>query len=257
MPRRACQRKRSPSRSLPSALWPSTTPSRTGRNPHFTITRCEATFSRKWLPHSVSRPSVESTAHKRPEGFGHQPLPPPGHPGANNPPRHPTLRSGSGCARHPTAPHTRSDVRRPAARRHRSPERRRSYGSRRGFQPAAVRRPARRRADPSDPKPGRRAPEHPPHARGAATAAVSAILPSSCTEKGKEKGRHPADPISSPQKRLSVFERGLVRYGQLLAALRTTGGQHLATVSRSHTSAETVLVDTLAMRRLVRFSSLP
>ena len=44
----------------------------------------------------------------------------------------------------------------------------------------------------------------------------------------------------------------IVRYGQLLTALGTTGGQHLATVSRGHSQAETVLVDSLPARRLER-----
>ena len=48
-----------------------------------------------------------------------------------------------------------------------------------------------------------------------------------------------------------VFERRLVRYRQLLAALRTARSQYLATVRRSHASAETVLVDALATRGLV------
>lgn len=52
--------------------------------------------------------------------------------------------------------------------------------------------------------------------------------------------------------RSGVFKRRFVRYGQLLTALGTTGGQHLATVSRGHSQAETVLVDSLPARRLER-----
>ncbi len=67
-----------------------------------------------------------------------------------------------------------------------------------------------------------------------------------------EKGRLSSRPANSPLRgKLSVLERRFVRYGQLLATLGTTCCQHLATVRRSHTSAETVLVDSLPARGLV------
>lgn len=48
-----------------------------------------------------------------------------------------------------------------------------------------------------------------------------------------------------------VLEGRFVRHRQFLAALRTARSQYLATVCRSHASAETVLVDALATRGLV------
>ena len=68
-----------------------------------------------------------------------------------------------------------------------------------------------------------------------------------------KEGRLSTEPAlnSFCRKPLSVLERRLVRYGEFLATLCAARSQHLATISRSHTSAETVLVDTLATRRLV------
>lgn len=51
--------------------------------------------------------------------------------------------------------------------------------------------------------------------------------------------------------KLSVLESRLVRNGQLLASLGATRSQHLAAVGRSHSLAESVLVDPLAARRLI------
>ena len=48
-----------------------------------------------------------------------------------------------------------------------------------------------------------------------------------------------------------VLEGRLVRYRQLLATLCAASCKYLAAVSRSHTSAETVLVDALATRGLI------
>lgn len=43
-----------------------------------------------------------------------------------------------------------------------------------------------------------------------------------------------------------------VRYGQFPATFFTTGSHNFATVSRGHPLAESVLVSSLAIRRLVR-----
>ena len=51
--------------------------------------------------------------------------------------------------------------------------------------------------------------------------------------------------------RLIVLESCLVRNSQLLATLCAASSQHLAAIRSSHTSAETVLVNTLAARWLV------
>mgnify|MGYP006954207709 FL=1 len=50
---------------------------------------------------------------------------------------------------------------------------------------------------------------------------------------------------------LSVLERRLVRYGQLLATLGATRCQYLAAVGGSHSLTESVLVDSLTARRLI------
>lgn len=55
--------------------------------------------------------------------------------------------------------------------------------------------------------------------------------------------------IAFPQ--LSVLERRLVRNGELLTSLGTTGRQNLASVGRSHTLTETMLIDSLPARGLV------
>ena len=51
--------------------------------------------------------------------------------------------------------------------------------------------------------------------------------------------------------KLVVLECCLVRYGQLLATLCATCSQYLAAIGSSHSLTETVLVDSLATRRLV------
>ena len=50
--------------------------------------------------------------------------------------------------------------------------------------------------------------------------------------------------------RSGVFKRRFVRYGQLLTTLRTARSQNLASVGRSHSLTESVLVDSLLARRL-------
>ena len=55
----------------------------------------------------------------------------------------------------------------------------------------------------------------------------------------------------TPDRKLSVLERRFVGNGQFLATFRTTCSQHLATVGGSHSRAESVLVDSLATRRLI------
>ena len=50
---------------------------------------------------------------------------------------------------------------------------------------------------------------------------------------------------------LVVLECSLVRYSQLLASLSTTRCQNLAAVSSCHSRTETMLVDSLATRRLI------
>ena len=50
---------------------------------------------------------------------------------------------------------------------------------------------------------------------------------------------------------LVVLECSLVRYSQLLASLSTTRCQNLAAISSCHSRTETMLVDSLATRRLV------
>lgn len=68
----------------------------------------------------------------------------------------------------------------------------------------------------------------------------------------KKKKTGLAGPISLHEARFGlVLERRLVRYRQLLATLCATRSQYLAAISRSHTSAETVLVNTLATRGLI------
>ncbi len=83
------------------------------------------------------------------------------------------------------------------------------------------------------------------------------IAPPARTNESKKHEKGPSDPCrkalpcGSSAADSGVLERRLVRYGEFLAALRTARSQHLAAVRRSHTSAETVLVDALATRRLV------
>ena len=75
-------------------------------------------------------------------------------------------------------------------------------------------------------------------------------MPAKHCKKKKKTGF--AGPISLPEAGFGlVLERRLVRYRQLLATLCATRSQHLAAVSRSHTSAETVLVNSLATRGLI------
>lgn len=68
-----------------------------------------------------------------------------------------------------------------------------------------------------------------------------------------EKEPHSRNSFSMADRRttqLSVLERRFVRYGQFLATLGTTCGQHLTTVGSRHTLAEPVFVDSLPARRL-------
>ena len=51
--------------------------------------------------------------------------------------------------------------------------------------------------------------------------------------------------------KLIVLECCLIRYSQLLATLCATRCQHLAAIGGSHSLTETVLVDSLAARRLI------
>lgn len=75
------------------------------------------------------------------------------------------------------------------------------------------------------------------------------------TEGGGKKttGNRVRFPVVFPTAsvKLSVLEGRLVRNGQLLASLSATRSQHLAAVGRSHSLAESVLVDPLAARRLI------
>lgn len=80
-------------------------------------------------------------------------------------------------------------------------------------------------------------------------ALCSISLAMTCVPPSLRRRSHCPRPISFG---LSVLERRLIRYGQLLAALCTTGSQHLATVGGSHSLTETVLVDSLPARRLER-----
>lgn len=58
-------------------------------------------------------------------------------------------------------------------------------------------------------------------------------------------------PSVTASPKLSVLERRLVRNGELLTSLGTTGRQNLASVGRSHTLTETMLIDSLPARGLV------
>lgn len=74
----------------------------------------------------------------------------------------------------------------------------------------------------------------------------------------KEQGRRNPIELRLPcfrcaEKRRSVLATVvLVGHGQLLSALRTTRGQHSATVGRRHSFTETVLVLSLSVRGLIR-----
>ena len=73
----------------------------------------------------------------------------------------------------------------------------------------------------------------------------------SCHPKTKKADCRNSRPSVTAFPQLSVLERRLVRNGELLTSLGTTGRQHLASVGRSHTLTETMLIDSLPARGLV------
>ena len=73
----------------------------------------------------------------------------------------------------------------------------------------------------------------------------------SCRPKTTKADCRNSRPSVTAFPQLSVLERRLVRNGELLTSLGTTGRQHLASVGRSHTLTETMLIDSLPARGLV------
>ena len=173
---------------------------------------------------------------------------------SNNRPRLRSLRSGNGLTTGRAVQHIRRAARSPAAPRHRSQERQRPYGSPRRSLRHCGEVAIPQQAPPEDPALGRTDRAHPPPATDEVPTVVLSRFRSwlfGFQQAPTKEGRlEKAGPESFPQK-LSVLERRLVRYGQFLTTLCATRSQHLAAICRSHTSAETVLVDTLATRRLV------
>ncbi len=73
----------------------------------------------------------------------------------------------------------------------------------------------------------------------------------SCHPKTTKADCRNSRPSVTAFPQLSVLERRLVRNGELLTSLGTTGRQNLASVGRSHTLTETMLIDSLPARGLV------
>ena len=73
----------------------------------------------------------------------------------------------------------------------------------------------------------------------------------SCRPKTTKADCRNSRPSVTAFPQLSVLERRLVRNGELLTSLGTTGRQNLASVGRSHTLTETMLIDSLPARGLV------
>lgn len=73
----------------------------------------------------------------------------------------------------------------------------------------------------------------------------------SCHPKTTKADCRNSRPSVTAFPQLSVLERRLVRNGELLTSLGTTGRQYLASVGRSHTLTETMLIDSLPARGLV------